>query len=560
MAPKKQKKSAKEGSENKTENASEPESTFKVGPHCEDIVLKDKKKLNKPPKRYAFVSKSTWNNFVKQRTDPSWTGIYEVQSERVLQGKYHHRLSRKGYIGLKEEEPEEEPDRAIFWQKAQKRKNSEEVEQVDEDLAAVCEKINALLEKKEKGEIEFSGGEDVLTTALDSCEHSGWVRAVGGYVSPKEYFKLPREKKIRITKKELLARDRERDEKVDKKTQALEAEIAELKATMASGIALHDDDDDVDECVPTPTPPGVLGHRSCELSVNMIDNTVAFGMVYPGKDKEKVHGINIPLRHKCVSVAGLLKPDALLPVQVCGEMVTVRDALGSFLAWPEGLISYTTPAIKKKERKRPGTKPGLDLNNLKSNFLEAKPSAKVPKGFNLLYKHAVTWMKTTGVSIQIKCEKEVFGHEKVIYLLHENVQAVLEFEMLGQAVIASYMMSFGRYLHSEMSERPELVETFAFIDLGSTSYLNAEFETYIVNRLKEGNADRLFFLPHNQKGILSNLVAECAYVVMRYMKEIINDTRLTFTTKWLQKTRMCYTEEQLDEVRVEALGYIQEHI
>ncbi|KAL8090932.1 hypothetical protein AgCh_040125 [Apium graveolens] len=521
----------------------------------------DKKKLNKPSKRYAFVSKSTWKNFVKQMTDPSWTGIHEAQSERVSQKKYHHRLSRKGYIGLKEDE-EEEPNRAIFWQKARKRKNGEEV---DEDLAAVCEKLMLCWKKKEKGEIEFSGGEDVLTTALDSHEHSGRVRAVGG------------------------------DEKVDKKTQALEVEIAELKAMMASGIALHspimsekeshqlekafvvacsDDDDDVDECVPTHAPPGVLGQRSCELSVNTIDNKVAFGMVYPGKDKKKVHGIDIPLGHKCVSVDGLLKPDALLPVPVPGEMVTVRDALGSFLTWPEGLISYTTPAIKKKERKRPGTKPGLDLNNLKSDFLEAKPSAKVPKGFNLLYKHAVTWMKTTGVSIQIKCEKEVFGHEKVIYLLHENVQAVLEFEMLGQAVLASYMT----YLHSEMSERPELSEMFAFIDPGSTYYLNAEFETYIVNRLKEDNPDRLFFLPHNQKALKSFNSetgrgnhkpskakflsgspkqpggTECAYVVMCYMKEIINDTRLTFTTKWLQKTRMCYTEEQLDEVRVEALG------
>ncbi|XP_074356488.1 uncharacterized protein LOC141696210 [Apium graveolens] len=288
-------------------------------------------------------------------------------------------------------------------------------------------------------------------------------------------------------------------------------------------------------------------------------------MVYPGKDKEKVHGIDIPLGHKCVSVDGLLKPDVLLPVLVRGEMVTVRDALGSFLAWPEGLISYTTPAIKKKEWKRPGTKPGLDLNNLKSDFLKQS-------------------------------------------------QTVLEFEMLGQAVFVSHMT----YLHSEMSERPELAETFAFIDPGSTYYLNAEFETYIMNRLKEGNPDRLFFLPHNQnmhwilaiiwegdiyflnplphpvqfpdlEKALSRALksfnsetgrgnhksskekflsgspkqpggTECAYIVMRYMKEIINDTRLTFTTKWLQKTRMCYTKEKLDEVRVEALGYIQEHI
>ncbi|KAK1396739.1 hypothetical protein POM88_006602 [Heracleum sosnowskyi] len=150
----------------------------------------------------------------------------------------------------------------------------------------------------------------------------------------------------------------------------------------------------------------------------------------------------------------------------------------------------------------------------------------------------------------------------------------------GQAVIASYMA----HLHTETSQRPELAETFAFIDPGSTFNLNGDFEAYIVNRLKEGNPDRLFFLPHNQKAVKSfnsetgrgNRTPpkakflsgspkqpgghECAYVVMRYMKEIINDTRLTFATKWLPKTRATYNEAQLDEVRIEALKFIQEHI
>ncbi|KAK1401654.1 hypothetical protein POM88_001259 [Heracleum sosnowskyi] len=220
---------------------------------------------------------------------------------------------------------------------------------------------------------------------------------------------------------------------------------------------------DEDDCVPTdapprPSPPGILGNRSCELSVERIENKVAF--------------------------------DALLPVPIHAELETVRDALGSFVAWPEELISYTTTAIKKN------------------------------------------------------------------------------FEMLGQAVIASYMA----HLHTETSQRPELAETFAFIDPGSTFNLNGDFEAYIVNRLKEGNPDRLFFLPHNQKAVKSfnsetgrgNRTPpkakflsgspkqpgghECAYVVMRYMKEIINDTRLTFATKWLPKTRATYNEAQLDEI------------
>ena len=98
--------------------------------------------------------------------------------------------------------------------------------------------------------------------------------------------------------------------------------------------------------------------------------------------------------------------------------------------------------IKKKERSRPSAEKRNQndgLQNFKAQFIQAKPTAKMPKGFNLLYKHATTWMKTTGVSIQIRCEAEVFGHKKTIYLLYENVLSLLEFEMLGQAVVASYM-------------------------------------------------------------------------------------------------------------------------
>ena len=42
-------------------------------------------------------------------------------------------------------EPGVELDKAIFWKKARKRKNGQEVEQCDEDLEIVCKKIVSLL-------------------------------------------------------------------------------------------------------------------------------------------------------------------------------------------------------------------------------------------------------------------------------------------------------------------------------------------------------------------------------------------------------------------------------
>ncbi|KAL8148225.1 hypothetical protein AgCh_005544 [Apium graveolens] len=53
---------------------------------------------------------------------------------------------------------------------------------------------------------------------------------------------------------------------------------------------------------------------------------------------------------------------------------------------------------------------------------------------------------------------------------------------------------------------------------------------------------------------------ECGYVVMRYMKEIFEDKEMKFITKWVAKTRKCYTREELDEVRFETLQYVQEFV
>ncbi|KAL1802755.1 hypothetical protein ACET3Z_031402 [Daucus carota] len=114
--------------------------------------------------------------------------------------------------------------------------------------------------------------------------------------------------------------------------------------------------------------------------------------------------------------------------------------------------------------------------------------------------------------------------------------------MLGQAVQA--------HLHNEISEQQTLVETFAFVDPGSTYHLNANFEKYIVERLKEGNPDRLFFWPHNQNAI-KTFNSETGRS---------NKPPKAKFLSWLAKSRVSYTEEQLDEVRIEALQFCQDHI
>ena len=50
-----------------------------------------------------------------------------------------------------------------------------------------------------------------------------------------------------------------------------------------------------------------------------------------------------------------------------------------------------------------------------------------------------------------------------------------------------------------MIRKNQKLETFAFFDPGDTFKLNDGFKHYVVNRLMEGNVDRILFMPHNHK-------------------------------------------------------------
>lgn len=58
-----------------------------------------------------------------------------------------------------------------------------------------------IYKKKEEGEFRSETlGEDLLTCALEKPEHSGRVRAIGSYVTPTMYFRLPPERRKGLTK------------------------------------------------------------------------------------------------------------------------------------------------------------------------------------------------------------------------------------------------------------------------------------------------------------------------------------------------------------------------
>ncbi|XP_074342737.1 uncharacterized protein LOC141680400 [Apium graveolens] len=247
-----------------------------------------------------------------------------------------------------------------------------------------------------------------------------------------------------------------------------------------------------------PSPPsGKKGPQSCELALDCIENKVAFGTVFDDHEEMNVsvHGVPLKPGHVRVSVDGHIQPEASVPVPIPGEIEVVRQAVGSHVAWPRELIIYPTVAKKKKEVLQGQSKRKYELQKLQDDYRKMKLNKNAPKQYKVLYKHAAVFMKATGESIPISCDSDVFGTEKIIYILHENVKALLEFDMIGQAAISAYMALLQRLIKIE--RKNDDVVLYGFFDPGATFTLNKSFHSYFVNRLKESSPYRMYFMPHN---------------------------------------------------------------
>ena len=88
----------------------------------------------------------------------------------------------------------------------------------------------------------------------------------------------------------------------------------------------------------------MFGNSSAEfaLAVDSVDNVVAFGTISEinvDATNQTIHGVPLGKENARVSITKAVVPDALLPIPVKGEIMTVQDALGTFVAWPRNLIS-----------------------------------------------------------------------------------------------------------------------------------------------------------------------------------------------------------------------------
>ncbi|XP_075477566.1 uncharacterized protein LOC142518658 [Primulina tabacum] len=85
---------------------------------------------------------------------------------------------------------DDEINRAIIWKKG--RFNNEGSFE-GEDLTKTVDKIDACIQEKCEGKLKIEGTKDgILTKSLETEEHDGRVRGIGGHITPTIYFNVGR--------------------------------------------------------------------------------------------------------------------------------------------------------------------------------------------------------------------------------------------------------------------------------------------------------------------------------------------------------------------------------
>ncbi|CAL9006846.1 unnamed protein product [Prunus brigantina] len=87
-----------------------------------------------------------------------------------------------------------EIDRFTLWNKARQDKDGNVP---DPKVAEKAKLIDELQKQVSEGSVSVSGSNDVWTMALGP-EHPGRVRGVGAGISPRQYFNLPRQQRIKF--------------------------------------------------------------------------------------------------------------------------------------------------------------------------------------------------------------------------------------------------------------------------------------------------------------------------------------------------------------------------
>ncbi|XP_073017558.1 uncharacterized protein [Primulina eburnea] len=267
-------------------------------------------------------------------------------------------------------------NRAIMWKKGRVNRKGE---YEGDELKSAIEKIDGYVQQKIEGTLQYEEGKnDILTKALDSYEHSGRVRGVGGHITPSIYFNIGRvwkspfgdehillnqtkelmEAKILISEQDAcIAKQNARISDQDARIQCLEemfkkaASNFDIEEKGSFSVKLNPMSDDKnkksvsnyatshDDDIKTLSNADFLQGKAVALTLGCRTNIVAYStIVHVNADEKLFHGVPSPITCMHVSIDSAVDELAHLPFPIPHECATVGDAVGAHVAWPTQFV------------------------------------------------------------------------------------------------------------------------------------------------------------------------------------------------------------------------------
>ncbi|KAL8485947.1 hypothetical protein ACS0TY_028018 [Phlomoides rotata] len=469
--------------------------------------------MNTPPSLYHFIAKDDWTDFVFTRMSDDFKELSEKQKCIRAQNKYPHRLSRKGYANYAVEN-------------------------------------NDYIDQKKSGSQFYGVKDGILAKALDSKEHAGRVRGVGGDVTPSTFFRKPKLNSGLLERIEKLEstvyKTRASNSTVEK---ADESPIEKGSYSVHFDGVVQDDEEDLKDAGDEEDLKAagdeedlkvagdeqdlkVVGEEDLKaadeedlkagklVTLKTTKDTVAYGTIIKTyTPNEMIHGIKLPKKSMRVSIDAVVDANAFLPFQT-SECKTVQDAIGSHVAWPVHLINLQIQVniiLKifnfKASQVSPNKKPNDHLTaqnvqkqgNKKCRKEKTLGHSRMPGKLYMLYCYAKVALSER--VIRIIMDKDVFGRELKIPIHFEDIDVFCRLHPISYSCIVVYIWHlYNKFKHKNF-EKFKFVDPYGVGHVPSTNneqtFIDAQISRrarVLTNRLVGTPANQLCVVPCNTGG------------------------------------------------------------
>ncbi|KAF4350633.1 hypothetical protein G4B88_010151 [Cannabis sativa] len=177
-------------------------------------------------------------------------------------------------------------------------------------------------------------------------------------------------------------------------------------------------------------------------------DVVAIGEIFPGK---QVHGKDLEKGNVRVRIIECLNENARLPVHVRDGLIFVKDAVQSFVAWPEHLIIFGDSEALKTMEKNEHLSPHMPTQKASTSSMNVKDSP-VPFVMPKIIPRSV---KAILLSVQYRKSREeyriemdpnIFGSDQDLYIEPKDIVHLGTNVEIGAECIAFYI----RILHERI--------------------------------------------------------------------------------------------------------------